>query len=283
MFLTMMLAAMLPMSAAAKSTEAVDSADVLKIVSPAAAKYKARLIGGSDGSSQFLLTDTAGQVVYSHITEAADTATHWDINLPFHSKKQSRFQTIVVNSVIVGWVHPFSAPAGIKNNWEIAIPDFIGIRWNASRATSFSLSLGLGGTMYNAGGKGRHLSQIGKALVLTPNAEGMAKVKSEFSSFDILLPLTFRQNISGDFGFSLSAMASFTAIGEASTTYNIGDVKYRENFKGLQLRPITGEFMFGLGWMPGVNAYFKYTPWSKFRNGFGPQFKQYSIGMLINF
>ena len=268
-----------------------DSVQVTSIESPEDARYKATLTTDTDGRSIFVLTDTAGCVVYSHGTEVADTTATWpwDLSLKLVSnspqpkaKKGKKFKTTMFNSVLIGLTHPLDAPAGIKNYWEVHIPDVLGVQYRATNSTFLSVGIGIGGNFYKVDGKGRHMEQHSKAIVMMPNAEGMTDVESLFSVYNVVVPFTFEQNIVRGFGFSLSAAASFSAFAFASTSYTLGNIRYKEKYKDLQLRPVTADFTASLGWNTGISLYVKYSPWSKFRFGFGPQFKELSFGLRLS-
>ena len=273
--------ALLPALAMAQSA-ATDSAKVYKIEVPDGDNCQATIVMDGDGASSFTLKNADGETIYSRITEKPDSSL-WDITLPFTPRKRPKFQAAFFSTLYIGWTHPFSAPSGIKNSVDFGVPSIVSLRWNATKSTSLSLGLGLGGNWYNADGHGQHLAKLGDKLIFLPNSTEWKSVKSKFTSTDLLIPLAFKQNIVGDFGFSLSAIASLSLTTDAYTSYMVDNVKYTDHFRNMQIRPFTADFVATLGWNSSFSVYFKYSPWSKFKDGFGPQFKSYSIGLQLNY
>lgn len=273
--------AILPVLAMAQ-TAATDSVKVIKIEVIDGENCQATIVKDGDGASSFTLKNADGETLYSRVIEKPDSSL-WNITLPFTPRKRPKFQAAFFSTVYIGWTHPFSAPSGMKNSVDFGVPSIFALRWNATKSNSLTLGIGIGGNWYNADGHGQHLAKLGDKLIFLPNSADWKSVKSKFTSTDLLVPLTFKQNIAGDFGFSLSAVASLSLATDAYTSYKVGDVKYTDHFRNLQIRPFTADFVATLGWNNSASVYFKYTPWSKFKDGFGPQFKSYSIGLQFNY
>lgn len=266
----------------ALSASAQAPADTVAVVKDA---KNVTLTSTGDGVNLMILNDK-GRLDYRYYNQtlASDSIVDdWNLEPVFTKRKKHEIFTTCTGSIFAGFSWLLDNPDGFEVGGEWGYKDVCAFQWEPSNYTSLSLGVGFQLNWYQLN-KGRILTQDGHRLLVQSASKEMSKAEGYIFMTSFLLPLTFTQHISDDFGFSLSAIANIWPFWtKASTTYRIGDDKYIESFKHLEYNFITPEFMFTVGWVGSIGAYVKYNPCSRFRDGYGPKFKSLSAGINLIF
>lgn len=181
-----------------------------------------------------------------------------------------------------GWNFNYDNKAGIKNSFEIAAADLIGIDWCTSRKTTLGVGLGFGFNRVTTDDKMLFVKDMDALAV----ASAPDEAEVDFARWDtwrFQIPLMFSQKLAGDFGFGLATIVNFNTYSTATNRYKIDRTRYTETIKGLNQRLVTVDFMATLGFVNGIGAYVKWSPMTAMQNLYGPSFRNFSIGVNLNF
>lgn len=235
-----------------------------------------------------LIRNDKGGLTYRYNTQntSVDSVKEdddWNLEPVFLNKQKRKKYATICGSLYGGYTWLYDAPEGINHGAEVGFKDLCAFQWRPTDYTYLSIGFGWQMNWYYLK-KGMILDQQNHNLLIKAAEEGMAKTEGEIFMTSLLLPVTYTQKISGDFGFSISAIANFWPfLKHANTSYQRDGYKYKESFKHLETNFITPEFMFTMGWVGSFGVYVKYNPCSRFRDGYGPQFKALSVGASLVF
>lgn len=214
------------------------------------------------------------------------------ITLPFTGDSPARKQRSRAHSELtfcadmtVGMILPGHRPDGLGYGWEAGIRRFAAYRYTpANSKASFSAGVGF---LYRQWymRSGYTLACEGDALRVIAPVEGHTDTHATLRAGSITVPLTYTQLLGGplDFGFSLSVAANLNICTRGSSAYNIGDVRYSTRIDGLHQRMLTPDFMFTLGFAGTFGVYARWSPVREFKEMYGPQFSNTTIGLNIGF
>lgn len=181
-----------------------------------------------------------------------------------------------------GWNFNYDNKAGIRNSFEAGIADIIGIDWCTSRKTTLGVGLGLG---FNRVTSDNYMLFVrnGDAITLTQAPDNADVDFARWDTWRFQVPLMYSQKLSGNFGFALATIINFNTYSTATNRYTIDRTRYTETIKGLNQRLVTFDFMTTIGFINGIGFYAKWSPMTAMQYQYGPSFRNFSIGVNLNF
>lgn len=188
----------------------------------------------------------------------------------------------VMKYIYWGWNFNYDSKAGIKNSFELATADLIGIDWYTSRKTTLGIGLGFGFNRVTTADKMLFVKD-GDALMVAPASSNTEVDFARWDTWRFQVPLMLSQKLSGNFGFGLATIVNFNTYSTATNRYEIDRIRYTETIKGLNQRLVTVDFMATLGFVNGIGAYVKWSPMTAMQKLYGPSFRNFSIGVNLNF
>ncbi|MDE6153090.1 MAG: hypothetical protein K2G21_02960, partial [Muribaculaceae bacterium] len=199
-------------------------------------------------------------------------------NKPFKPRRDFT----VMKYIYWGWSFNYDSKAGIKNSFELATADLIGIDWCTSRKPTLGLGLGFGFNRVTTADKMLFVKD-GDALMVAPASSNTEVDFARWDTWRFQIPLMFSQKLAGDFGFGLATIVNFNTYSTATNRYKIDRTRYTETIKGLNQRLVTVDFMATVGIVNGIGAYVKWSPMTTMQQQYGPSFRNFSIGVNLNF
>lgn len=222
----------------------------------------------------------------------------WDIETPFSrlfnlkstpKRKTRRYNrqttaTIGFKNIYIGSNNPEGgSTAGMKSSLEIGVANVVGGEWRPGPNTAFLLGLGFG---FCRTGLEKTVT-VGKengALILLPSPEGVRNIKSHIQNFHFTVPLMLTQKIAGSFGLSLGAEMHLNTYTTAMSKYTEADGrKVKMSVKGLHQRIVTPSLVAILGWVDSAGIYLRYNPCNPWKEGYGPDYQTFGIGLSLAF
>ncbi len=181
-----------------------------------------------------------------------------------------------------GWNFNYDSKAGIKNCYELSIADIIGIDWCTSRKTTLGIGLGFG---FNRVTSDEHMLFVkeGDVLSLRTAPENAEVDFARWDTWRIQVPLMYSQKLAGKFGFSLATIINFNTYSTATNRYRLDRTRYTETIKGLNQRLLTVDLMATIGIVNDIGVYAKWSPMTAMEQKYGPSFRNFSIGINLNF
>ena len=223
-------------------------------------------------------------------TENEFNADEFRLKLPFikgaNTEESEKFKPkryiTSMKYVYWGWNFNYDNKAGIKNSFELCFADIIGIDWRTSRYTTLGVGFGLGFNRVTS--KDYMLfAKEGDAITLTHAPENAEVDFARLDSWKFQVPLMFSQKLAGDFGIAFATIVNFNTYSTATNRYKIGRTRYTETIKGLNQRLLTVDFMATIGFINTMGFYAKWSPMTAMEKQYGPSYRNFSIGVNLNF
>lgn len=181
-----------------------------------------------------------------------------------------------------GWNFNYHNKTGIKNAFEVGVADIIGIDWCTSRKTTLGVGIGFGYSRVTSNDY-MLFAKDGDALTLTVAPENAKVDFARWDTWHIHVPLMYSQKLTGDFGFALATIINFNTYATATNRYTIDRTRYTETIKGLNQRLLTVDVMASVGLINYIGFYAKWSPMTSMQSQYGPSFRNFSIGVNVNF
>ena len=94
-------------------------------------------------------------------------------------------------------------------------------------------------------------------------------------------PLMFNQSLGKRWNIALGAVMNWNFYADYHNSYRIGKTNYTETTHGLNQRKISFDGIAMLSWH-GLGAYFRYSPQSVMKDGWGPEMKnRWTLGIVL--
>lgn len=210
-----------------------------------------------------------------------------NLNLPFLStsvtqtdNKRKRHFDIDIEAYVGTSIPTGSTP--VQASFEIGLSRVFTGSISFGRGFSFNAAAGIGYAQY-AVGSGMRFDAERQRLMLVPCEEGSTDCSSRLRVLRLHVPLTFTQMLSRKAYITAGAWLNLNSYVPASTDYTIGDVRTQQTFKDLHQRILTTDIIVAAGARGICGVYARYCPQSLFRDGWGPDFKSVSVGLIFNF
>lgn len=281
-FITTAIAALAAIAAAAQETP-----DTIATINRAAELTVARTPDGLTITVEGRADDPGFFYQYRMQSEQQPDSTI-SLNLPFLStsetrqagnKRKSHFDIDI--EAYVGT----SIPTGgtpVQASFEIGLSRVLTGSVDFGGGFSFNAAAGIGYAQY-AVGSGMRFDAERQHLVLVPREEGSSDCSSRLRVLRLHVPLTFTQMLSRKAYITAGAWLNLNTYVPASTDYTMGDVRTQQTFKDLHQRILTTDIIVAAGARGICGVYARYCPQSLFRDGWGPDFKSVSVGLIFNF
>lgn len=259
-------------------------------------KPKSVVVVKENGVTKLHVTGTADDPNYNYKFEikndeaAGDSNTNsteeWGLNLPF-LKNDGRLKSTFISGgedIYIDMMWPESKSSGMKTSWELGIGRVISFNWlpDVNRRVKFTFGIGLGVRSISFKHDRRLYLNDGH-LTLDAPAEGEKVRSSKILECEVRFPFMFTAPIYKAFKFSIGAAGIWNVHSKANSTWEVGDTKYTESFKGLHQRQLNFELVGTLGFDDAVGVTVHYRPLSDFTTVYGPEFKTISLGLSFNF
>ena len=182
-----------------------------------------------------------------------------------------------------GWDFNYDHKNGVKNCFEVGVGEVFGLSFAPfKKGPSFDVGIGFGMRRYRAQ-DGLQYTVRDNNLYLVPVAEGTVVDRSRFDSWTFHIPVMVTQKLYKDLALSVGAWINFNTYVRGETRYYVDNIRYREQYKGLNQRFCTVDLVGVIGLKNGIGFYGRWSPMSLFKDGRGPEFKTASMGVMLNF
>ena len=182
-----------------------------------------------------------------------------------------------------GWDFNYDHKNGVKNCFEVGVGQVFGLSFSPfKQGPSFDVGLGFGMRRYLAH-DGLQYTEIDNNLLLVPAVEGMPVRRSRVDSWTFHVPVMVTQKLYKDLALSVGAWINFNTYVKGETQYYVDNIRFKEQYKGLNQRFCTVDLVGVIGLKSGIGFYGRWSPMSLFKDGRGPEFKTASMGVMLNF
>jgi hypothetical protein len=168
---------------------------------------------------------------------------------------------------------------------EFIFADILAVRYTPWRyGWSFQLGFGINfRNDYLKGNLGFTRADDRESVTCTTYPDNAENRSSRIYQFDLLVPFNVKYNIHGTkWGLGAGVWGNFCTHASITSSYKLDGVNYSESWSGINKR------VFRLSYVAKVNydqigLYVKYTPKNVIENGYGPQYKELSAGLMLLF
>ena len=188
----------------------------------------------------------------------------------------------VLKDLYWGWNFNFDHKNGIKNCFEVGVGEVFGYTFSPwKQGPSIDVGLGFGMRRYLVQ-NGKRFEGVDNVLKIE-NAYGMDIYKSRVDSWTFHIPVMFTQKIYKQLAVSAGAWINFNTYVKGETQYYVGNIRYKEQYKGFNQRFCTVDVVAVVGIKNGIGFYGRWSPMSLFEENRGPEFRSVSMGVMLNF
>lgn len=209
------------------------------------------------------------------------------IILPFMKEKEKTIfrrhtSLTMFRNIYVGWNHTYGSMDGIACSYEGGIGELIGVRWHVARKTSFEMGVGIG-TRCVSLKEGKIFAMAGDRLIVTDGDKDVIHDFAKWETFRLEFPLSLRQKVVGDWGFTLSVIPCLNTYSSATNQWKIDRSTFTQQITGLNQRFFTCDVMAGIGSLGNCGFYCRWSPMTAMEPQYGPEIKNVSVGLTVNF
>lgn len=234
------------------------------------------------------------------ITEQEETVSDFGIEIPFMGNSNRKVVSyngkssvphrarwsIITNGFGIGVNGMLSTPQEMDGyrsaGVEFMIANLLGLRYSPWRhGPSFSLGFGVhwdNSFLKNGMTFVRDDDKQSVACELFP--EGASKRSSALHVFNLLVPFNIRYDFNRNWGIGAGVWGMFTTKATIWSKYKLDDISYKQSWQGVNRRKFRLSYMFNVRFQD-LGLYVKYTPKNAIADGYGPQFKEISAGLMI--
>ena len=280
---------LLAVSATAGATEKTDSVTI--ITSPTIITIK-----NTDSGSTITVTGCKENPNFRFKSESTSVSSSdgleaeslWAFNERFTNRPKKKKRNPSADGFCdfyAGAIIPSDADAGISRaGWEIGMLNVAKLQWRLSNCgTEISLGIGWDYRHFTIGDGLRAYRGSNGSYDLSPIPDDDYNSKSTLRNFAVQFPLALRQKISGKFTLEVGGIAMINAYTTGNSSWRTDDTSSKLHIKNLHQRILTADILARIGWRNTFAFYFRYSPIPQFKNGFGPQYKSFSVGASLGF
>lgn len=180
---------------------------------------------------------------------------------------------------------PTGAPKGVdfapfrswNINWTVAQYEYT----PKGASQTYSVGIGMEWRNYTLSDKDKAFQKAGDVTLIT-DVDKVDGRTSRVHTWNVNIPLLFRQKIGGDFAVSVGAQININAYGRLVNKWDVDldDDEYDVKTKKIGQRPLTVDVL-GMVHFKDWALYCKYSPMDVFKKDRGPEFKSLSFGVYF--
>lgn len=250
-------------------------------------------IEGSDGNPQYryVYRSDRNDGVREHTTQAEGD---FALRMPFtktDTVKRGRVHwDMFFGGLYAGWGHVIARgdnAAGdldraLGHQSEIGLLNLIGVEMRTRCGFGMSLGFGFETRHYNLHNGTCFVKGDDGYLRVTDKSEDWSKAKSSLTVTSLQFPLLLRQRIYRQLKVMAGGVMDLNLWATAKNGYTLGDVDHNETIKKIHQRRVTFDAIAGIG-VGDFGVYFRYRPQNVLKDGCGPQFRNWSLGIMLAF
>jgi len=185
-----------------------------------------------------------------------------------------------------GWVYTTNRPTDIhtkaNHSTELNFDHFINFKYypQGSRRTHYMIGLGMQWRKIRLDNMRWMRDDATRNITYGAWEEDLYDRKSNLNTYSLTLPVMLIQPLGKDWKLAVGAKACFNVSASATSEYHLDDIKYTDTFSHLHQRPVTAELTGAITW-DGLGLYVNYAPCNMFKDGRGPKFNTFTIGIAV--
>ena len=169
-----------------------------------------------------------------------------------------------------------------KSTSQVGVLNFVGLayRFNQSRSR---VSLGVGFDWSHYGMRNPYFWHRADNGVVgwEKGAADYNKHHALLSVYSLQFPLMYRHSLGKRWGLSAGVVMNWHCYASFTNSHRMGMSDYNVTTHGLQQRKLSFDCVAMVTWH-GIGAYFRYSPQSVFKAGFGPEMKnRWTLGFVL--
>lgn len=212
-------------------------------------------------------------------------SSNWDFSLPLGIKKKGKSHSeFSMGGIGFGFVSAVDAPKEMDvdmfSSFEIFADLMTLSRYTSNNKHEIGLGFGIDWKNYRMTGRTRFGSDESGNLIFTDYKQGVDPKFSRIKVFSLTVPLKYRYHFTRKFSAGLSAIVNFNTYASTKTRYMEDGKNAKEMNKNIHQRPVTMDLQATVRWH-SISIYAKYSPCSVLRSDFGPNFKGFSVGLIL--
>lgn len=165
---------------------------------------------------------------------------------------------------------------------EIGILNVAGVGISTRCGFSASLGVGFNSRNYNLHHGTCFVKDEAGLLAIADKDETWTKAKSSLWVGSLQFPLLLKQRIWRNLKLGVGVVMDLNLWAQAENHYTIGDHNYTDKIKNVHQRKVTFSPMAVLNYEP-IGIYFRYYPQKVLKSDLGPQFNNWTLGVMLFF
>lgn len=218
------------------------------------------------------------------VSQTKESSRNIDFTLRLNRCEDGTTHTLSMRNIGFGLVSAIGAPQGMhidtRTSWEIMWPHLLS--WSVtdrSRKNIYMLGAGINWKNFRMTDNNRFIKE-GNHVSLGHYPEGATPDFSRIKVFSLSLSPAYRHKLSRHWAVEFSPGIHFNTYSSIKTRYEQEGIKHKLLEKGLRVNPISLDLTASLHYR-WLGVYAKYSPTPVFRNGFGPDFRTFSFGIVL--
>lgn len=249
-------------------------------------------VEGVDGNPQYryVYRSDRNNGVREHTTQSE---SDFALRVPFtktDTVKSGRVRwNVIFSGLYAGWGHAIARndasgdlDRALGHQSELGILNIIGLELYTRCGFGASLGFGLETRHYNLHNGTCFEKASDGYLRIVDNKEGWSKPKSSLTVTSLQFPLLLSQRFGRYFKVMAGAVMDLNLWARAKNQYTIGDEDHAESIKNIHQRKVSFDAIVGFG-VSDFGVYFRYRPQNVLKSGCGPQFRNWSLGIMLGF
>ncbi len=198
-------------------------------------------------------------------------------------KRENNFALIGLGEMGFGWHAAVNRPAGIQKSSrllsEFVVRNGMAILYQPEKSPiGVSVGVGYSWQSYYAEA-GTMMEKVDGKIVYSNFPANASERSSKLTVDNLLVPLTVYVNVCKDFRIELGPELIINTRSRIRNRYHESPATHKISYKNLPIRP-TSYGLFAAVKFFHFTLYARYQPQSVIKEGFGPQFKSFTIGIM---
>ncbi len=196
---------------------------------------------------------------------------------------------VIFSGLYAGWGHAIARndasgdlDRALGHQSELGILNIIGLELYTRCGFGASLGFGLETRHYNLHNGTCFEKAADGYLHIIDNNQGWSKLKSSLTVTSLQFPLLLSQRIGSYCKAFAGTVMDLNLWATATNRYTVGDEDHTQTIKKIHQRKVSFDAIVGFG-VSDFGVYFRYRPQNVLKGVCGPQFRNWSLGIMLGF
>ncbi|MBP5560424.1 MAG: hypothetical protein J6X70_01285 [Muribaculaceae bacterium] len=165
---------------------------------------------------------------------------------------------------------------------EVGVLNFLALGYEFNQKRSrVSLGVGFNWNFYRLNDKYFWQRDDRGVVGFVPNLDSHDRQHATLSSWSVQFPLLYNHSLGKKWSVAAGVVMNWNCYADFTNSYRDGKSDYSVTTHGLYQRKLSFDCIGMVSWH-GIGAYFRYSPQSLFKTGYGPEIKnRWTLGLVL--